>query len=93
MKMEGFNLNVNNGFPPVLPKKLGEILYFDSDDGNEYLLMNLGLKKKSVELDENGFTKEQAARIMARINNPDRSKDVVFTPEEWDAYGKEHGLI
>ncbi|MDR0903065.1 MAG: hypothetical protein LBM59_00345 [Ruminococcus sp.] len=91
--MQGFNVNVNNGFPPVLPKKLGDILYFDSADGYKYLLMNLGAEKKAEELDENGFTKEQAARIMARINNPDRSKDVVFTPEEWDAYGIEHGLI
>jgi hypothetical protein len=46
----------------------------------------------NIELDENGFTPEQSARIMARINNPDRSKDVVFTPEEWDAYGKENFL-
>jgi hypothetical protein len=91
--MQGYNANVNNGFPSVLPKKLGDILYFSSDEGYKYLLMNLGAEKKAVELDVNGFTQEQAARIMARINNPDRSKDVVFTPEEWDTYGKELGLI
>jgi hypothetical protein len=87
------NANSNNGLPSILPKNLGDTLYFNSDEGYEYLLVNLGLKKKTELLDENGFTPEQSALYMKRYKNPDRSKDVVFTPEEWDAYGRENGLI
>jgi hypothetical protein len=90
--MEGYNVNINNGFPPVLPKKLGDILYFDSDDGYKYLLMNLGAKK-STELDENGFTKEQSARLSKRIEEMNDGKSVTMTLEEFDLWSKQHGII
>jgi antitoxin component of RelBE/YafQ-DinJ toxin-antitoxin module len=45
------------------------------------------------ELDENGFTKEEAAEYHRRIKNFEDKKNIItLEPGAWDAYCEQHGI-
>jgi hypothetical protein len=82
-------------------KKPGDMKVINVDNGDEFIIMKTdGEKLTRVQkarlkkgLTINGFTPEQDALYRARMNNPDKSKNKTFTLEEWEEYGRQHGIV